>query len=175
MATGDQRGLDGIDLFAPRRAHAARHHGGRAQGRLGLPHGLRALRTQSLASRTSVEQILGRVLRMPDARRRAEPDLNVAYAHVSEANFIAALQPLRGKLIEMGFTDEEAAAALPPPTPAPNGQGEFFDPDPAARKPVLTVQVPLSGRARQPCATSPTRPSPGSRATVACRWACGAW
>ena len=157
-----------------RRSKSVHHHGRALKEGWDRPTAYVLCATQSLASRTSVEQILGRVLRMPDARRRAEPDLNVAYAHVSEGDFISALQPLRGRLIEMGFTDEEATAALPPLPPAPNGgQGEFFDPDPAARKPVLTVQVPLSeedgvGAAR------PRRPGPrlDSLATVACRWVC---
>lgn len=146
IATGEQRELDGVDLGRP--GEPTRHVITVQALKEGwdCPTAYVLCATQSLTSRTTVEQLLGRVLRMPDARRQTEPDLNVAYAHVSEANFLAALAPLRGKLIEMGFTNEEADAALAPPTVAVNAQGTFQDltPDPWARRPVLTVQVPAS-------------------------------
>ena len=37
---------------------------------------------QDVGSTQDAEQLLGRVLRMPYARERKEPDLNKAYAHI---------------------------------------------------------------------------------------------
>jgi type III restriction enzyme len=45
---------------------------------------------QKLSSATAVEQLLGRVLRMPYATRRGRAALNRAYAHVCEAQFSSA-------------------------------------------------------------------------------------
>ena len=45
---------------------------------------------QPLSSATAIEQLLGRVLRMPYAKRRARESLNRAYAHVCEATFAQA-------------------------------------------------------------------------------------
>jgi type III restriction enzyme len=45
---------------------------------------------QKLSSATAVEQLLGRVLRMPYATRRGREALNRAYAHVCAAEFSAA-------------------------------------------------------------------------------------
>jgi len=56
----------------------------------------------------NVEQLLGRVLRLPGARRRRAEALNRAYAHVSEPSFAAAASALRDRLIDMGFDEREA-------------------------------------------------------------------
>jgi type III restriction enzyme len=62
-------------------------------------------------SKKDVEQILGRVLRMPYATRRREPqfkDLNRAYAHVSRASWPNAVKQLHDRLVDMGFEENEA-------------------------------------------------------------------
>lgn len=65
----------------------------------------------NVKSSTAVEQLLGRVLRMPYAKRRKNPELNMAYAHVISPNFAAAAQDLRDALInKMGFEKLEADA-----------------------------------------------------------------
>lgn len=68
-------------------------------------------------SKKDVEQILGRVLRMPYAKRRREPDLNRAYAHVSRASWPNAVKQLHDRLVDMGFEDGEADAYIEPATP----------------------------------------------------------
>jgi type III restriction enzyme len=56
-----------------------------------------------------VEQLLGRVLRMPYAKRRKAAELNKAYAHVSSPNFVEAAKQLETCMIEkMGFEAAEA-------------------------------------------------------------------
>src|SRR5690606_10748714 len=59
-------------------------------------------------SPTSVEQLLGRVLRMPYAKERSQEELNRAYAHVSSKTWINAQNKLYERLISMGFEEEEA-------------------------------------------------------------------
>lgn len=69
---------------------------------------------QRIQSATDAEQLLGRVLRMPYAKRRAAEPLNRAYAHVSEASFGAAASGLADKLVAMGFEEDEAKDAIEP-------------------------------------------------------------
>ena len=63
-------------------------------------------------SKKDVEQILGRVLRMPYAKRRKEAELNRAYAHVSRASWPNAVNQLHDRLVDMGFEDSEADAFI---------------------------------------------------------------
>ncbi len=59
-------------------------------------------------SPTAVEQLLGRVLRMPYAKIRTQEELNRAYAHVSSRSWINAQNKLYERLVSMGFEEEEA-------------------------------------------------------------------
>ncbi|SCZ08891.1 DEAD/DEAH box helicase [Microvirga guangxiensis] len=106
IATGDQRELDGINLFDP-------------QCRIEYVITVEALKegwdcsfayvfcsVARIQSAIAVEQLLGRVLRMPYAKRRKMPDLNKAYAHISEPTFSLAANALVDKLVAMGFEDE---------------------------------------------------------------------
>jgi len=61
-------------------------------------------------SPTAVEQLLGRVLRMPYARSRQAAELNLAYAHVSTKSWPQAADRLADRLVNMGFERQEAAA-----------------------------------------------------------------
>lgn len=59
-------------------------------------------------SKTAVEQILGRVLRMPGARRRDHEELNKSYAFIHSKSFHEAAQQLQDNLIRSGFAKYEA-------------------------------------------------------------------
>lgn len=59
-------------------------------------------------SSTAVEQILGRVLRLPNAQRKQQDDLNLAYAFAASANFAAAANELADALVQNGFERQEA-------------------------------------------------------------------
>lgn len=54
----------------------------------------------ALTSATAVEQILGRVLRMPKARRKSRDVLNRAYAFVTSDNFQETAEKLKDGLVE---------------------------------------------------------------------------
>lgn len=59
-------------------------------------------------SSTAAEQILGRILRMPRAKRKAHQELNEAYAFITSSNFQATVESLRDGLIKNGFERQEA-------------------------------------------------------------------
>lgn len=78
---------------------------------------------QSVRSGKDVEQLLGRVLRMPYARRCVNDDLNRAWAFVVSQDFQTEALALRDKMVQsMGFDAMEAAQAILPTTPS------LFDP-----------------------------------------------
>ena len=64
----------------------------------------------SLSSATAVEQLLGRVLRQPDASRRHTKALNQSYAFVVSRNFAETAGALRDRLVVgAGFDKQEVA------------------------------------------------------------------
>lgn len=69
----------------------------------------------------AVEQILGRVLRLPGCRERTIPDLNRAYAFVSSRNFAEAANNLVDALVENGFNKLEAREFIKPVQPQMDG------------------------------------------------------
>lgn len=70
---------------------------------------------QSVNSAKDVEQLLGRVLRMPYAKDRMVPELNKAYAHIVATNFAEAASTLKDRLVQnMGFDRLETASMLVP-------------------------------------------------------------
>lgn len=108
VATGSQRELDGIDLFDPK-------------CRIEYVITVEALKegwdcsfayvfcsVSRIKNARNVEQLLGRVLRMPYARRRKAVDLNRAHAFVCEPSFGDAARALVDKLVAMGFEENEA-------------------------------------------------------------------
>ncbi|WP_426050353.1 DEAD/DEAH box helicase [Brevundimonas sp. SL161] len=129
VVTGDQRGLDGIDLRDP--ACKIEHVITVQALKEGwdCPFAYVFCSVAGIRSATAVEQLLGRVLRMPYANRRKAMELNKAYAHVSEPTFYAAATALKDALIDMGFEDGEAEEAIEHPQ-LPLGEGLLFDPAP---------------------------------------------
>jgi len=67
----------------------------------------------NVASATRIEQLLGRIMRMPNARHRGQKKLNRAYVHVPETTPFAAAERLREKLVnQLGFEEEETDWAV---------------------------------------------------------------
>ena len=127
VATGKIRELDGVDLLDPN--CRIRHVITMQALREGwdCPFAYILCSAANIAGATAVEQILGRVLRMPFAQKRAHPALNCAYAHVPENNFSAAAQQLRDKMISMGFEDIDNRFVTPP-LPLPETEDGLFSP-----------------------------------------------
>ena len=114
VATGDQRELDGIDLFD--RACTIEYVITIEALKEGWDCSFAYVfcSVARIRSAVDLEQLLGRVLRMPYAARRPLPDLNRAYAFVSEPSFGASAQALADKLVAMGFEEDEAHESIEP-------------------------------------------------------------
>lgn len=69
-------------------------------------------------SATAIEQIVGRILRLPNARPKCHPDLNCAYALSVSDSLPEVLNELREALESNGFTKAEAERII---LPAPQG------------------------------------------------------
>jgi type III restriction enzyme len=61
-----------------------------------------------LSSGRAVEQILGRILRMPHTTRKKREALNGSYAFVASTKFDAAAKAVKDGLVEAGFEKQEA-------------------------------------------------------------------
>lgn len=107
IVTGDQKELDGINLFDP-------------ACKIDFVITIQALKegwdcsfayvfcsVANIHSKKDVEQLLGRVLRMPYAKRRSQPDLNRAYAYVASTTWKNAVSYLHDRLVDMGFDEQE--------------------------------------------------------------------
>ncbi|KZE27943.1 DEAD/DEAH box helicase family protein [Chelatococcus daeguensis] len=128
VATGDQRELDGIDLFDP-------------QCPIEYVITVEALKegwdcsfayafcsVSRIQSAVDVEQLLGRVLRMPYAKRRKADPLNRAYAFLSEPSFGEAARSLADKLVAMGFEEDEARDNIEPAQASLDADTGLFGP-----------------------------------------------
>lgn len=142
VATGTQRGLDEVDLAArdcPVRfvitVQALREG-------WDCPFAYVLCSLQKLSSATAVEQLLGRVLRMPYAQRRGRAALNRAYAHVCAAAFSQAAHALADRLIgHMGFEALDVASMIAPQASLPlwgESSEQNQAPTPATPAPVAT-------------------------------------
>jgi type III restriction enzyme len=65
-------------------------------------------------SATAIEQIVGRILRLPQAKAKHHPDLNCAYAFSVSDSITAVLAELREALESNGFTAAEAERIIIP-------------------------------------------------------------
>ena len=137
VATGAQRELDGIDLFDP--ACPVEYVITVEALKEGWDCSLAYVfcSVQRIQSATDVEQLLGRVMRMPFARRRRAADLNKAYAFLSEPSFGDAARALADRLVGMGFEEDEARDNIEQARVPLDDQGNLFDP-PEEAAPVFT-------------------------------------
>ncbi|PTQ12162.1 type III restriction endonuclease subunit R [Sphingomonas oleivorans] len=112
VATGNQRELDDVDLFDAtcKIEHVITVDALKEGWDCSFAYVFCSL--ASIRSGGAVEQLLGRVLRMPFATRRSSEELNRAYAHVSERNFFEAAEGLKDRLTAMGFDERTALEAI---------------------------------------------------------------
>lgn len=137
IATGDQRELDGVDLNDPQ---CPVEHVITVQALKegwDCPAAYVLCSVANVGSATAVEQLLGRVMRMPFASRRSNAELNRAYAHIPETQFAHAAHALRDKLVKkMGFEEGEAEQAVEQQLPELSGES-----DPLFSTESLTVEA----------------------------------
>ena len=113
-ATGEDRGLEDVDLSArdcPIRfvitVQALREG-------WDCPFAYMLCSVAEQRSTVAVEQILGRILRLPNCRLRTIEDLNRAYAFVTSSDFAEAANNLVDALVENGFNPLEAKEFVKP-------------------------------------------------------------
>jgi type III restriction enzyme len=152
VATGEQKELDGIPLADP--ACQIRYVITVEALKEGwdCPFAYVLCSLQDAKSAKDVEQLLGRVLRMPYARSRATQELNKAYAHIVAQGFARVADQLADRLVNnMGFEAYEAAMAIQQaPLPLPGGQ--------AAAPRTVEAAIPLPAMPGQavPASLAPT-------------------
>ncbi len=109
----------------------------------------------SLHSATAVEQLLGRVLRQPNATHRKSPLLNQSYAFVVSRDFSATAGALRDRLVAgAGF---ERKAAVEFVTAAKPDQGKFDVEGFGSRMVVRPVEVKLAEKPTLKAVPKPVR------------------
>jgi type III restriction enzyme len=145
VATGDQKDLDGVDIFArdcPVK-YVITVEALKEGWDCSFAYVLCSL--ANVKSEASVEQLLGRVMRMPYARARRAPALNRAYAYVLSPAFGEAAGALVRKLMARGFDDAEAASAIehgPSELPGLFGRGEANKVD--LERPLAAADLPAT-------------------------------
>jgi len=152
VATGEQKELDGIVLADP--ACPIRYVITVEALKEGwdCPFAYVLCSLQDARSAKDVEQLLGRVLRMPYARARATAELNKAYAHIVAQGFARVADQLTDRLVNnMGFEAYEAAMAIQQaPLPLPDGQAA------APRAVEAAIPLPVLPAQAVPASLAPT-------------------
>jgi len=144
VATGTQKELDGINLFDP--ACPIRYvitvEALKEGWDCSFAYVLASL--QSVNSSKDVEQLLGRVLRMPYAKNRTQEALNRAYAHIVADNFAQAAATLKDRMVQnMGFEKLEMASVIVPQQSLPLVGGQGGTPTAAGRAGGAATPAPV--------------------------------
>ncbi|MCP4538315.1 MAG: DEAD/DEAH box helicase family protein [Chloroflexi bacterium] len=113
-ATGSDRELDGVDVLDPKcpiryiiTVQALREG-------WDCPFAYILCSVTEMRSSTAIEQILGRVMRLPHTKRKQHEVLNQAYAYAASANFAVVAQNLVDGLVQNGFDRIEAQEMIIP-------------------------------------------------------------
>ncbi|HWP96133.1 MAG TPA: DEAD/DEAH box helicase family protein [Syntrophomonadaceae bacterium] len=112
VATGDQRELDGINLFDPKCPVKYIITIQALKEGWDCSFAYVFCSMAKVQSAKDAEQLLGRILRMPYAKRRKQNDLNRAYAHLSVSAWFEALARIHDNLVSMGFEEQEASSSI---------------------------------------------------------------
>ncbi len=112
IATGDSKGLNGVDLFDRecKVRFIITQQALREGWDCSFAYVLCSVAEQK--SPRAVEQLLGRVLRLPYAKRKRREELNRAYAFATTTSFQNAANTLRDGLVNNGFQRVEAQALV---------------------------------------------------------------
>ena len=116
IATAEEKGLEGVDILDSKceirfviTVYALKEG-------WDCPFAYVLFSVADMRGATAVEQILGRVMRLPQAKKKARVELNMAYAFATQ-DFAQAASALEDALVENGFEKQEAKdfiVAMPP-------------------------------------------------------------
>jgi type III restriction enzyme len=93
-------------------------------------------------SATAIEQIVGRILRLPRARAKVHPDLNCAYAFSVSDSLASVLGELREALENNGFTKAEAERIILPVAQGALPLGN--NPQTVQVEPTIDLDIPVA-------------------------------
>jgi type III restriction enzyme len=134
VATGAQRELDSLNLFDPSCSVDFIITVEALKEGWDCSFAYVLCSVANIGSATDIEQLLGRVLRMPYAEERSQPALNRAYTHVSSPRFGEGAKKLTDTLVQkMGFEPDEAASVVEqrqPTLPGLDPSGHLFNQEP---------------------------------------------
>lgn len=144
VATGEERGLEEIDAkYAKGIADEACPvkyvitQKALAEG-WDCPSAYILVSMATLHSSTAVEQLLGRILRQPEAKHREHPALNQSYAFVASRDFANTATALRDSLVAGAGFDRKAAAEFVTAANPEQGKMDYSaHPDRIIIKPVV--------------------------------------
>ncbi|HEX3132315.1 MAG TPA: DEAD/DEAH box helicase family protein [Planctomycetota bacterium] len=115
IATGDERGLDGIDLDDPACLITTIITVEALREGWDCPAAAVLCTLRGSFTNTAAVQLVGRILRQPGARLRAHDALNRSYAYAVAPEFDLALAALRGCLTDgLGFSAQETLHLVQP-------------------------------------------------------------
>ena len=118
VATGEQKELDGINLFDPKCPIEYVITVEALKEGWDCPFAYVFCSAAKRHSTKDIEQLLGRVLRMPYAKSREQEELNKAYAYVSNVSWQEGVSRLKDRLVEMGFEENEIPDTIQTTLPA---------------------------------------------------------
>lgn len=114
ISVGDQKELEGVNLSAPdcpvRVVITVQH----LREGWDCPFAYVLCSLRATRSETAIEQIVGRVLRLPNAKAKTQPNLNCAYVFSISPSIGPVLEELRSALVSNGFTPAEAGRVIEP-------------------------------------------------------------
>lgn len=114
VVTGEQKELDGIDVTDPKCPIKYIITVQALKEGWDCPSAYVLCSVANISSNTDTIQLLGRVMRQPNAKRRKTPQLNRAYSFVLSKAFGSAAAEFAEGLKKKGFEDAEAMDAIVP-------------------------------------------------------------
>jgi type III restriction enzyme len=117
ISTGPKNDLEGVDVLAKDSKITCIITVDKLREGWDCPFAYILCTISNLRSSTAVEQILGRILRMPYVTKRQSDELNRAYAFATSSEFVESANALTEALVESGFEKFEAKAMIKPAEP----------------------------------------------------------
>jgi type III restriction enzyme len=114
IATGETRGLDGVDIADPKTPIRFIITVQALREGWDCPFAYVLCSLAENRSATAIEQLLGRVMRLPRASWKKHEALNMAYAFATSSNFGAVAKTLTDALVQSGFERQEAKDLIVP-------------------------------------------------------------
>jgi type III restriction enzyme len=114
ISTGEQNDLEGIDVLSKNEKIRYIITVDKLREGWDCPFAYILCTLSNLRSSTAVEQILGRILRMPYVTKRNYDELNRAYAYATSPDFKASADTLTEALVDSGFEKFEAKEMVKP-------------------------------------------------------------